>query len=557
MKKIKISSFSAILLLILVFAMSCNKPVIYDESSTDEGKLETVSRNKILTIVIPGARGSVIQEAKISNIRSLLSTSVYSWDSYAGSLTTDPASWTTLLTGAELEKTGVKGNSYLGYNSGDFPDLMTRLKHNDPGMNVSFINTFPSLNDTLISTENVDSYVQLQDDAKARDSAVSAIKRKESDFVFVTFRSINEAGKQGGYRVTSPKYMDAIEQTDEYIGDLLEALKSRPDYVNENWMIVITSTHGGTEEGTYGGDTDAERNTFVIYSIPGLPGAQIELPQVNVPYSGTYPYFATKSGEIGLAYSDDPSFKFGNNEDFTVEFLIKTTGSSSDNPIITNKNWGSGSNTGWLIYLESGNIRINYKGTDASRIDIRNGPAVDDNKWHRVSVVFNRKGGISIYHNGKFYLEGPTEIKDNGNVDTNYPLVIGNDGTRGYGGSLNCFLSEIRIWKSALSGELVDKWAFKPLAASHPAYGELVGYWKANDGETGRSSIKDFSPLKNDLQVPNILQWENLDEVLNPSNVDILSLVPNSVDYVTNVLAWTGIKIAPKWNLDGKVYIMK
>ncbi|MCY1383773.1 hypothetical protein D9M69_719310 [compost metagenome] len=44
---------------------------------------------------------------------------------------------------------------------------------------------------------------------------------------------------------------------------MLTALTSRPNYANEEWLIVVTSDHGGIGS-SHGGQTAAERDTLLI-----------------------------------------------------------------------------------------------------------------------------------------------------------------------------------------------------------------------------------------------------------------------------------------------------
>src|SRR5699024_7315218 len=107
-------------------------------------------------------------------------------------------------------------------------------------------------------------------------------------------------------------------------------------------------------DGTYGGKSFQERNTFVLYYNPSFTQEEIKMPLINVSYSGTYPFFYRKNGVDHAAYTYDPTYHFGADQDFTIEFNIRAKESSQrrDNPVITNKNWNSGSNLGWLVYLQ-------------------------------------------------------------------------------------------------------------------------------------------------------------------------------------------------------------
>lgn len=45
--------------------------------------------------------------------------------------------------------------------------------------------------------------------------------------------------------------------------DILNAIESRPTYAQEDWLIVITTDHGGIGT-SHGGQTLEERNTWVV-----------------------------------------------------------------------------------------------------------------------------------------------------------------------------------------------------------------------------------------------------------------------------------------------------
>src|SRR5690606_41323110 len=46
---------------------------------------------------------------------------------------------------------------------------------------------------------------------------------------------------------------------------LFRSIKNREGAPNEDWLVVITSGHGGTASGTWGGTTRQERNALCIF----------------------------------------------------------------------------------------------------------------------------------------------------------------------------------------------------------------------------------------------------------------------------------------------------
>ncbi len=53
------------------------------------------------------------------------------------------------------------------------------------------------------------------------------------------------------------------------------------------------------------------------------------------------------------------------------------------------------------------------------------------------------------------------------------------------GGGGFCYrgqIDEVRIWSAALDGTTLAAWMSRPLAADHPDYGSLEGYWNFDEG---------------------------------------------------------------------------
>ena len=48
------------------------------------------------------------------------------------------------------------------------------------------------------------------------------------------------------------------------VGRLVAAIQARPTYADEDWLILISTDHGRTDEGGHGGDSDEERIIFFL-----------------------------------------------------------------------------------------------------------------------------------------------------------------------------------------------------------------------------------------------------------------------------------------------------
>ncbi|TKC09411.1 hypothetical protein [Pedobacter frigoris] len=71
-----------------------------------------------------------------------------------------------------------------------------------------------------------------------------------------------ETGHASNYRITTQMYMDSVKWADARVGRILTALKARSTYDNEDWLIVVSTDHGG--DLGHGGSSYPERNAFII-----------------------------------------------------------------------------------------------------------------------------------------------------------------------------------------------------------------------------------------------------------------------------------------------------
>jgi SAM-dependent methyltransferase len=161
-----------------------------------------------------------------------------------------------------------------------------------------------------------------------------------------------------------------------------------------------------------------------------------------------------------VVLGDSSDFNFGNSADFSVCLWVKTAGSSSDIAIMSNKDWYSGANTGWLLGNNYGNgtWNWNYKGASGVRLDyFSSGNYINDSLWHHLCVTHDRDGFATFYFDGVF--ESQMDMSgSNGTIDVGYPTVIGTDGAEGsawpywFGGAVD----DARIYDHILSQAEID-----------------------------------------------------------------------------------------------------
>lgn len=105
------------------------------------------------------------------------------------------------------------------------------------------------------------------------DKAVEWILSESFDFIFVDFDGPDAAGHSTGFEGYAKNYQNRFISTDVLVGKLLDAVLDTSS--GEEWLIVVTSDHGG-EGGGHGADDLYNCKTpFMVAS---------NSPRVNVGY---------------------------------------------------------------------------------------------------------------------------------------------------------------------------------------------------------------------------------------------------------------------------------
>lgn len=190
--------------------------------------------------------------------------------------------------------------------------------------------------------------------------------------------------------------------------------------------------------------------------------------------SETYNYINRLGNAGHVAFSND-NLGTSTTPDFTIEMRIRVPNSLSDQAILSNKNWGSGNNNGWVIAGRfNGNLTFNA-GTGSSRIDLNTG-GIWDNQWHTVTLVYRATGLKELYKDGVLAASTTTSMTM---TNTGLPMVLGKDGNLAYG-NYNIDIDEIRIWNTPLSSTDINTWKSIELNNTHPNYANLLHYYKCN-----------------------------------------------------------------------------
>lgn len=96
-------------------------------------------------------------------------------------------------------------------------------------------------------------------DPEVTDQILSYLEGNAPTLLFIQFDSVDGAGHANGYG--TPNHLSAITAVDGMIGQIYDAYKRKG--ILDDTLFIITADHGGTPNGSHGGDTPEERIVFL------------------------------------------------------------------------------------------------------------------------------------------------------------------------------------------------------------------------------------------------------------------------------------------------------
>lgn len=239
----------------------------------------TEQENKVLIIGIDGSRPDAILTANTPIIDSLWKNGAYSFNTKTDEISLSGVCWTGMLTGVWHNKHNVISNRYDNPNIIEFPHFFNRVKQFNSELKTYSITHWSPLH-KILQNGDADFKINFESDTDVTNKTIETIQTKDIDAIFVHLDDVDHAGHAFGYHPENEKYISAIENSDKRVGKIVSSLKKRINYENENWLIIISTDHGGS--GTSHGQ-DIPEHTTIFYIVSGNDVAKGKIEsQVNV-----------------------------------------------------------------------------------------------------------------------------------------------------------------------------------------------------------------------------------------------------------------------------------
>jgi hypothetical protein len=272
---------------------------------------------RVLVIGVDGLRSDALRESREApHLRQLMARGVLTWDAQAGGelggATQQPTisgpSWATILSGKYLPDHGVPNNVTGPYGTaGNYhpekaPHFAKYLKQTHPTAQVASIVSWGWIEDYFNApqTEFLDFHAKAEGsdypgrDSNVRDQAVEHLAHHDPDILFLHFDQVDGAGHKDGFSTTVPSYLEAITRLDGLIGDVLAAIERRPSYLQEDWLVIVTSDHGG--KGRAHGSQDPEVRTVPMI----VAGKNVAQGRIETSSPGLHVVAATAFAFLGV-----------------------------------------------------------------------------------------------------------------------------------------------------------------------------------------------------------------------------------------------------------------
>lgn len=258
---------------------------------------------KVLLIGIDGCRVDCLTEKNSPTIAGLAASGTFAANAYAGGNLETPSQqatfsgpgWSTILTGVWTDKHHVKGNDFKGNDlaPGGHPHFFSLLKQEKPALKLASAVSWTEIDTFIVAPVRKDfaftfagdykGDMHRPSDATVQKQLVDRLAKADDDLTFVHYGQCDGAGHKLGFSAKVPEYLVSLANVDAYIAADIATIKARKTYANEDWLVVITTDHGGKGK-SHGSQAEECRHIFIIANGPGVAAKKIPgfIPQAAV-----------------------------------------------------------------------------------------------------------------------------------------------------------------------------------------------------------------------------------------------------------------------------------
>ncbi len=229
---------------------------------------------KVLAVMVDGWRHDSLATSQTATLDALLPQAAYSLAGRAADVTSSGPGQTSFSTGVWRDKHGVDDNEFSDPDVGQYPHFFARLHEARPEAITAYYGTWEPFDTAVVTHADIQRFHDYADDGDAL--MVAALKddlaEQDPDAVVIMLSDLDVAGHSYGFDPDAAEYQAELQDIDTQIGQMLEAIEARESFAEEDWLLVISSDHGGSGA-SHGGNTPDERTVpFIVAGRAAAPG---------------------------------------------------------------------------------------------------------------------------------------------------------------------------------------------------------------------------------------------------------------------------------------------
>lgn len=251
--------------------------------SCSRSEEEPTQYPKVLVIGLDGLGAHGVPMANTPHLDELMKNGSYSLTARTILPSVSGPTWSSMITGATVERHGVGNNSWTVDEKtlepvfkGEhdmFPTIFGEIRKHRPEAVIGAIYHWGSFGN-FIEKGVCNLSVSAASEDIATQKTCDFLAEKNPDFTFVHLDLIDHGGHSGGYR--SEEYAKSIEKADSLVGVLLNQL--RETNMLEQTVVMVIADHGGVNKGHGGSHPDEMIVPFILYGKGVKKGHQFTQP---------------------------------------------------------------------------------------------------------------------------------------------------------------------------------------------------------------------------------------------------------------------------------------
>lgn len=255
----------------------------------------------VVVIGIDGLRPDALQTATTPTFDWQVANGTACFRAFAGGnpvvneqVTSSGPGWSSICTGVWVDGHGVESNAFLTPNYATYPHFFQRILEQEPDTSLASVVSWEPVNDIILKgmdSKYADQILQSrpwtiftdvesdrQRDTEVAQITAALIATKAPTVTFVHLDACDGAGHATAFAPDSPEYIRSIENSDAAFATIRKAVEARPTRNKERWSYIVTTDHGGLNNG-HGGQTVEERKIPFLFGGDDLPvGEEIHGP---------------------------------------------------------------------------------------------------------------------------------------------------------------------------------------------------------------------------------------------------------------------------------------